>query len=115
MSLLRVPKGLFKFLIFLVLLAAGLAIAAIRTQGGRDVIATQIELAFAKAFEGSLEIGRLHGNPLGTLRAANVRLRDPDGRTVVSVDTIVARLSVLDALGRDVTIRTAQFVRPAVL
>jgi translocation and assembly module TamB len=114
MSLLRIPKGLFKFLIFLVLLTIGAAFAMVKTQAGRDVLGIQIEAAFSNAFEGSLEIGRLRGNVLATLYAIDVTLRDPDGRIVVHVDSIVAGLSIFDALRQNITIRTAEFIRPKV-
>ncbi|MGD8415250.1 MAG: hypothetical protein PVF33_13505, partial [Candidatus Latescibacterota bacterium] len=114
MSLLRIPKGLLKLLIFLVALVVGIAFAAVRTQGGRDVVAAQIESAFANSFAGSLEIGRLYGDVFNTLYAVDVILRDPEGRTVVRIDSIVASISLIDALQRNVTIRTAEFVRPNV-
>jgi hypothetical protein len=115
MSLLRIPKGLLKLLVFLILLAVGTVIAAVRTQAGRDLLALQIESAFSNAFLGSLEIGRLRGDVLNRLVATDVQLRAPDGSLAVHVDSLVVRLALVDALRRDITIRSAEFVRPEVL
>ncbi|HUF08651.1 MAG TPA: translocation/assembly module TamB domain-containing protein [Rhodothermales bacterium] len=110
--LLHIPKGLFKLAVFLVVLGAAALFALIRTQAGRDFLGQQIEAEFGKAFHGSLQIGRLYGNLARTFYATDVSIYDPEGRTVVHIDSLVFRLGLLDGLRQNVTIRHAEFLRP---
>ncbi len=71
-----------------VLLAALSVVVLTRTQSGRDVLRGQIVRTFNNSFEGSLEIGRLQGNLVRELYASNVRLFDPEGDVVVSIDSV---------------------------
>lgn len=112
--LLHIPKGLFKLAVFLLLVGAAGIVALIRTQAGRDFVADQIEAQFAKSFQGSLQIGRLHGNLARTLYATDVVIRDPEGRPVVQVDSMVVRLGLFDGLQRDISIRHAELIKPHV-
>ncbi|MGA7305582.1 MAG: translocation/assembly module TamB domain-containing protein [Rhodothermales bacterium] len=113
--LLHIPKGLFKLAIFLLLIAAAGVLALMRTQAGRDFVGDQIEAQFAASFRGSLRIGRLHGNLARTFYATNVSIFDPEGRTVLQVDSMVVRLGLFDGLRRNITVRHAELIRPKVM
>ena len=63
--------------------------ALTRTQVGRDELARQIESSFDENFAGSLQIGRLTGNIRQDLYAVDVKISDPEGASVLTIDSVV--------------------------
>ena len=60
-----------------------------RTQVGRDGIRNQLVAHFNAQFGGTLQIAQLTGNLVHTLFAQNIRISDPDGRLVLSIDSVI--------------------------
>ncbi len=72
------------------LVSAVIFVGLTRTEVGRNGIRQQIESAFNQRFAGSLTIDRLEGTLIDDFIATDVRLKDPSGRLVARVDSIVA-------------------------
>lgn len=83
-----------------------------RTQTGREGLRNQLQSTFNDRFAGSLEIGSLEGNLLNDLTATNVTLRDEDGRTVATVDTLYARPHWRYLLTNTFPVRSVTLLRP---
>ena len=86
--------------------------AATRTQVGRDQLRAEIERRFAASYEGRLRIGLLTGNLVSTTYARDVRLYDPEGRLVLSIDSVVARPHLRDLFRRKLSLNSLTLVRP---
>src|SRR5690606_12366765 len=87
--LLRIPVRVLTVVAILALAAMLLFFGLTRTQLGRDELRGQIEQAFAQQFQGTIEIGQLTGNLVYDLFATDVRLRDAQGRVVLTADSVV--------------------------
>jgi translocation and assembly module TamB len=99
----------------LLALALVLAFFALtRTEVGRDGLRHQIERSFAATYEGSLEIGGLTGNLVYDLTATDVRLRDPQGRTVIAADSVLLSPTWIGLLQRRLALDEATLLRPAI-
>ncbi|NNF59183.1 MAG: hypothetical protein HKN04_13190 [Rhodothermaceae bacterium] len=75
----------------LVVLLVGLFAFLTRTQIGRNTVRTQVVAAFNREYAGRLEIGRVTGNLVNDLFVSGARLYDPDGRLVVSADSVILK------------------------
>ena len=98
-------------------LAVAVALAFVvvtRTDVGRDGLRRSLEAAFARQFHGTLTIGRLSGNVVGTLDAADVTIRDASGRPVLSARRVVARPTLRGLFGRSFRLRSLTFEAPQV-
>lgn len=96
------------FLAFLMIVLTVLT----QTQVGRDGVARQIESAFNKEFEGTLEIGSLQGNLIWTLFGSDLRIRDSEGREVLHVDSLVAYPHWRALFSRNLELRRVDLIRP---
>ena len=110
--LLTVPAYVLRAVALVVLVAAGLFVALTRTEVGRDGLRRQVERSFNEAYRGELRIGRLSGNLVADLYATDVRLYDPDGGLVLTVDSAALRPTWRSLLARTVEVRAATLVRP---
>ncbi len=101
-------------LLALGLLAVGVVavLALTRTEVGRDALRQQIEARFDERFAGTLRIGALEGNLLRTIYASDVRLTDEEGRTVLHIDSVVARPSWWGLLSRELSVRSVDLFEP---
>lgn len=100
--------------VYAVLLSTIVFFGLTRTEVGRDGLRQQIEAQFASQFEGSLHVDRLQGNLINDLYASGVEVRDPSGRTVIQVDSVVARPRWANLLGREVSLRSVELWSPRV-
>ncbi len=91
-----------------VLLGLVVFFAATRTQVGRDQVARQIEESVSNRFAGTLRIGGMTGNLAQTLFATDVVFEDPQGRTVLFVDSVVASPRWTAFLRREFSIGTLE-------
>lgn len=86
--------------------------AATRTQVGRSELRQEIQRQFDDRFAGSLTIGALHGNLVNDLFASDIRVTDPSGRTVLTVDSLVARPRWLALFSQQLTFRSVTAINP---
>ncbi len=114
-------RALFRFswkTLRLLLVGAALVAFALlvlsRTEVGRDGVRRGLEAAFARELDGTLEIGRLTGNLVGTLYARSVVVRGADGRALLEADSLVLYPTLGDFLRRRVRIDRAALYRPRV-
>jgi autotransporter translocation and assembly factor TamB len=76
--------------VYVCLAGVVLFFALTRTEVGRDEVRRQLQATFNEQFAGSLHIGSLRGTLLNTLHASDVRLRDPEGRLVATIDSVTS-------------------------
>lgn len=96
------------FLAFLMIILTVLT----QTQVGRDGVARQIESAFNREFEGTLEIGSLQGNLVWTLFGSDLQIRDPQGRVVLHADSLVAFPHWRALFSRNLELRRLDLIGP---
>ncbi len=101
-------QGLIRLAAAVVLLGLVAFFAATRTQVGRDQVARQIEASVSSRFAGTLHIGGMTGNLAQTLFATNIIFEDPQGRTVLAVDSVVASPRWTALLRREFSIGTLE-------
>ena len=101
------------FYVLLVLIVAFLALT--RTDIGRDGLRQQLQAQFNAQFEGSLDIGTLSGTLLYDFYAHDVTLRTPDGKVVVSIDSVAARPRWTALWERRLSLRSLTLIRPHVI
>ena len=87
----HIPQYILRTAALLVILLVGLFAFLTRTQVGRNTVRTQAVAAFNRDYAGRLEIGRVTGNLINDLYASGVRLYDPEGRLVLSADSVVLK------------------------
>lgn len=97
---------------YIVLAGIVLFFALTRTEVGREGLRLEIERQFADRFDGEIEIGRLSGNLMNRLSAGDVTIRDPSGRVVIAVDSVVAYPRWRDLFRRTVTTGSVTLIRP---
>jgi hypothetical protein len=85
-----------------------------RTEVGRRQLKQQIEAQFDARFAGTLDIGRLTGNLVGTVYARDVRLRGPGGRPMLTVDSVRTAPHWRSLLQRQLLFREVELVEPRV-
>lgn len=88
--------------------------AATRTEVGRERLAREIESQFEARVGADLTIGRLSGNVLTTLFAADVTVRHPDGTELAHADLIVIRPRLVSLLRRDISVHRIDLFQPRV-
>lgn len=88
--------------------------ALTRTQVGRDELARQIESSFDENFAGSLQIGRLTGNIRQDLYAVDVKISDPEGASVLTIDSVVVRPQWSSLLRRRFSVHEVTLFKPDV-
>jgi len=95
---------------------AGLVLffAVTRTDVGRDAIRQQLEQRFDDQFGGSIEIDHLDGSLLYDVEATGIRLLDPRGKTVATVDSLRAEPRWSSLATATVSLRSVTLVRPHV-
>src|SRR5690606_18289484 len=108
-----IPARVLQAVALLAIALTLLFFALTRTEVGRDGLRHQIERAFAATYEGTLEIGGLTGNLVYDLTATDVRLRDPQGRTVLAADSVLLSPTWLGLLQRRLVLDEATPPRPA--
>jgi hypothetical protein len=111
-TLLRIPQGVLKGILYTVVAGAVVFLALTRTQVGRDGLRVQFERQFNQAFVGRLHIGELRGNLLNTLYAHDIRLVDRDSALVAKVDAAVIRLRWQDLLRRTISLNSITLIQP---
>jgi translocation and assembly module TamB len=88
--------------------------AATRTEVGRSHLARTIQSQFAARTGAELSIGRLSGNMLSTLYAADVTVRHPDGRELAHADLVVLRPRWSSLLRKDISVHRIDLFQPRV-
>lgn len=105
---------MFKAAAWLILIGIMAYVALTKTEVGREGLRAQVEQQFGAYYEGELEIGSLTGNLINDLYATDVRLLDPDGETVLEIDSLTARPGWRYLLNRQLTIRSLDVHNPEV-
>ena len=112
--ILYISTGTLRILVSIILVGILGFFALTRTQVGREGLRHQLTSQFTARFDGRLEIDRLQGNLVNDLFAGGVRLYDPSGRLVLSIDSVVARPRWRALLGRGISLRHLTLYRPDV-
>ncbi len=110
--LLHIPRFAFRILIGVGLASLFLFFALTRTQVGREGLRLRLEHEFQSVFEGHLRIGSLSGNLINDLFATDVAVLDPQGATVIHVDSVVMRPRWLDMFRRSFSVRELELYNP---
>lgn len=110
----RAPFRLVRLLLLLTALCLLLYFGLTKTRVGRDTLREQITRFFNDEFKGSIEIGNLKGNLVNDLYASQVILRDPSGKIVVRIDSLVASPDWWSMLEETISIRKITLFRPSV-
>ena len=110
--LLHIPRGTIKIVLYTLFFGIVAFFALTRTEVGRDQLRGELERRFARTYEGRLRIGALTGNLVSTLYARDVRLFDPDGRLVLSIDSVVAHPRWRHLLRREFSLSGLTLIRP---
>lgn len=113
--LIHIPRGTAKAVLYALVLGVVGFFALTRTQVGRDGLRAELERRFEHTFAGSLRIQTLHGNLVNTLFARDVRIYDPDGRLVMSVDSVIIRPSWRDLFRQELSLSEVTLIHPSAL
>ena len=111
-SLLHIPWRMVKAVVLATLVMIILFFAATRTQVGRSELRQEIQRQFADRFDGTLTIGTLEGNLVNDLFASDIRVADPDGQTVLTIDSLIARPRWLALFSQQLTFRAVTAIAP---
>jgi hypothetical protein len=84
-------------IVLLVVAAIG-AVIFVNTDTGRAVIRDKVRDQLAKTFVGEVSIGRIEGNPLGTLTAFDVLIKDVHGQPAIAIERIETDVELLPLL-----------------
>ena len=103
---------LVQWAIYLLLFGGVVFFGLTRTKVGRSELREQVEAQFNARFAGSLHIGSLEGNLINDLYASEVQIRDPDGRILATVDSVVARPRWTSLAGGTLSIRSITLLQP---
>jgi len=102
-------------LVGVVLAAVALALLLLQTEWGRaQVLSIGLDVVNG-VFRGRLEVDRLDGNFLTWVALEGVRVRDPDGEVIASVDRVSATFSLPPLLDQRVLVHSAAIEGPSVL
>lgn len=88
--------------------------AATRTEVGRERMARELETRFADRTGATLTIGRLSGNILTNLFAADVTVLHPDGRELAHADLVVLRPRWTSLLRRELSVHSVDLFEPRI-
>ena len=113
--LLRIAGRTAQAVAYVVLFLVLVLLITTRTQVGRDGLRDQLQAQFDERFAGTLDIGQLQGSLLYSLYARDVVLRAPDGRPVVTLDSLAARPRWSALWGEGLSLRRLTLVRPHVV
>lgn len=101
-----------RWALYLTLGVVILFFALTRTDVGRNALRQQIEAAVTDRLAGSLHIETLGGSLLHDIVATQVTLRDPDGRAVLSIDSVRATPRWSALFGAELSVNKLAFIRP---
>lgn len=101
-----------KAVVLTALLGVVLFFALTRTQVGRNELRQEIQRQFNDRFAGTLHIGTLQGNLVNDLFASDIRVQAPSGRTVIAIDSLVARPRWVALFSQQLTFRSISVLHP---
>ena len=101
-----------RWVAYLLLGGVVLFFAVTRTEVGRSALRQQMETAVSQRIAGSLHIETLDGSLLRNVVATQVTLRDPDGQSVLSIDSVRATPQWSALLGAELSLGTLTLIRP---
>jgi translocation and assembly module TamB len=110
----RVTFRLTAALVALLGVGAVVLLLLTQTQVGRDQVARQVEAQFAQQFEGTVSIGRLSGNLVWDLYGSGVEVRDPQGRVVLSADSVILQPRWTSLFSSRLELRRVTLIRPRI-
>jgi len=103
-----------KAVVLTALMGVVLFFALTRTQVGRNELRQEMQRQFNDRFAGTLRIGALQGNLVNDLFASDIRVHDPSGRTVIAIDSLVARPRWAALFTQQLTFRSITVLQPEV-
>jgi hypothetical protein len=106
------PWRFARWALYLTLGVVTLFFALTRTDVGRNALRQQIEAAVTDRLGGSLHIETLGGSLLHDVVATQVTLRDPEGRAVLSIDSVRATPRWSALLGAELSVNKLAVIRP---
>jgi hypothetical protein len=95
-----------------ILVGVVLFVGLTRTEVGRNQVREQVETQFNQQFQGSLSIDSLSGTLITNILATGVKLRDPSGRLVGTVETVRATPRWANLLTAELSVQSLSLVRP---
>jgi translocation and assembly module TamB len=117
-NIMAIASTIMKRALFLTACFIGLGLALVgiltHTEVGRDSLKGEIERQFGRAFDGDIEIGAMRGNLLQDVFATDVQLRDRQGRTVASIDSVVYKPYWRSILDRSLSSGRIHLYRPVI-
>ena len=108
----RLAGQVFRGVVYVCLAGVVLFFALTRTEVGRDGVRRQLQATFNEQFAGSLHIGSLRGTLLNTLHASDVRLRDPEGRLVATIDSVTSAPQWRHLLTGELSVNALTVIEP---
>ncbi len=91
----RIAVRVLLALLALVVVAVGVAIAALHTDWGRERVRRALEDRLDQAFVGDVRIGRVEGSVLGELVIRDLEIDGPDGETAITAEVVRIDLALL--------------------
>jgi len=110
--ILYIHRTSIRIVLFTILFATVVFFALTRTEVGRNGLRIELERRFDATFEGRLAIGQLNGNLVNTLYARDVRIFDPDGRIMLSVDSVIVSPDWKQLFTREISLGGLTLIRP---
>ena len=86
--------------------------ALARTEQGRETLRIGAERLINRSLEGNLEIGSLSGSVPGRLTARQVVVRDPEGKTIARIDSVILHPTWRSLISRTISTGHVTLVRP---
>lgn len=108
----RFSGRLLQFALYAALFGVLAFFAMARTEQGRETLRFGTERLINRALEGSLEIGSLSGSVPGRLAAREVVVRDPEGKTIARIDSVIFHPTWRSLFARTISTGHITLVRP---
>lgn len=108
----RLSGRLLRFALYAALFGVLAFFALARTEQGRETLRIGTERLINRSLAGNLEIGSLSGSVPGRLTAQQVVVRDPEGKAIARIDSVVLHPTWRSLLGRTISTGHVTLVRP---
>ena len=103
---------LLQFALYAVLFGVLAFFALARTEQGRETLRMGTQSLINRSLAGHLEIGSVSGSVPGRLTAQHVVVRDPHGKTIASIDSVILHPTWRSLLSRTISTGHVTLVRP---
>ena len=108
----RFSGRLLRFALYAALFGVLAFFALARTEQGRETLRTGTQRLINHSLAGRLDIGSLSGSVPGRLTAQQVVVRDPDGKTIAHIDSVILHPTWRSLISRTISTGHVTLVRP---